>query len=133
VDNTAKKYGLPVDVLGGLINRESKFQPGAVSPSGASGIAQIVPKFHPGVNTRDPLASIDYAGKYLAENLKRFGSDMSRALAAYNHGPTAVASYGSKWRQKIPKETRAYIEALAPLAISREERLRKLRAEALKQ
>jgi soluble lytic murein transglycosylase-like protein len=114
IEKASKKHGIPVDVLGALLHRESKFRPGAISPSGAIGIAQIVPKFHPDVNPLNPEASIDYAAKYLAANLKRF-KNPAMALAAYNHGPTAVAQYGDKWLQMIPKETKGYVESIGPL------------------
>jgi hypothetical protein len=39
---------------------------------------------------------------------------MSRALAAYNHGPTRIRRYGDEWTDKIPEETRQYLMALSP-------------------
>ena len=131
IEAAAKQYGIPAGILGALIHRESKFDENALSPSGAIGIAQIVPKFHPGVNPRDPLASINYAGLYLAQNLKRFGNDMPRALAAYNRGPTAIASYGKQWRAMIPPETRNYVDSLASMQPVK--RSQKLQVEALRQ
>ena len=72
----------------------------------ARGIAQIVPEYHPGVNTRDPIASIDYAAKYLSQLQRQFGGDMRLALLAYNGGPNAIAKY----RGPIPgsAENQAY-------------------------
>lgn len=111
IEFAAKEHGLDADMLGSLIERESQFDPRAESEAGAVGIAQLIPKWHPGVDVTDPVASIRAAAKYLAANKRRFGDD-ARMLAAYNHGPTAVRSYGAEWRNRIPQETEDYIVAL---------------------
>jgi soluble lytic murein transglycosylase-like protein len=113
IEIAARENGIDPEILGALIERESQFDPNAQSAAGASGIAQLIPKWHPGVDVTDPVASIRAAAGYLKANLKRFG-DMPRALAAYNHGPTAVRSYGADWKSKVPRETRDYVAALAP-------------------
>ncbi len=114
IELAAKEHGIDADMLGSVIERESQFDPNAESDAGAAGIAQIVSKFHPGVDVADPVASIREAAKYLSQNIKRFGGDEERALAAYNHGPTAVRSYGADWRARIPAETQDYVAALSP-------------------
>lgn len=108
IEDAAKAHDLDPELLGALIERESQFDPQAKSHAGAIGIAQIMQRFHPDVDATDPTASIKYAAQYLKQNFARFG-DMERALAAYNHGPTAVRSYGKDWRTKIPAETHKYI------------------------
>jgi soluble lytic murein transglycosylase-like protein len=113
IELAAKEHGIDPELLGSIIERESQFDPTAESEAGAQGIAQLIPKWHPGVDVSDPVASIRGAAKYLAANKKRFGDD-ERMLAAYNHGPTAIRSYGAEWKEKIPKETRDYLAALAP-------------------
>lgn len=113
IEEAAKEHGIDPEMLGSVIERESQFDPEAESEQGAAGIAQLVSKFHPDVDVSDPVASIRHAAKYLKANIKRFG-DEPRALAAYNHGPTAVRSYGADWRDKIPEETRDYVSALSP-------------------
>lgn len=108
IELAAQESGLDPEMLGRLIEQESQFDPKAQSPAGAAGIAQLIPKFHPNVDVSDPVASIRAAAKYLAANRKRFGDD-ERMLAAYNHGPTAVRSYGAKWKEMIPDETTDYL------------------------
>lgn len=108
IELAAEEHSVDPDILGALIERESQFDPRAESSAGARGIAQLVPKYHPTTDVTDPVASIRQAAKYLNENFKRFG-DMEQALAAYNHGPTAVRSYGADWRTKIPAETQKYV------------------------
>src|SRR3954451_14200593 len=45
-------------------------------------------------NPHDPAQNIDAGAKYLSQQLKAFGGDVSKALAAYNAGPGAVQRYG---------------------------------------
>lgn len=84
--------GINPDIFEAQINQESGFNPNAYNPSGATGIAQIVPKWHPGVDANDPIASLEYAANLMASHLANYGGDYSKALAAYNAGPGAVAS-----------------------------------------
>ncbi len=106
------KYGIPRDLLGRLLYQESRFNPAIIFKKtgnirGAIGIAQIIPRWHPGVDPTEPFQSIDYAGKYLSENFRRFGS-WKGALIAYNWGPTAYAEYLAGQRKFIPLESRNY-------------------------
>jgi len=109
---------LPANLLARLLYQESRFRPeiisgAVVSSAGAVGIAQIVPKWHPGVNARDPFASITYAARYLADLRRRFGS-WDKALAAYNWGMGNLASVvtSAEWLARAPAETRRYVEEI---------------------
>ena len=109
------QYALPPRLLARVAAQESNFEPGAFNESsGARGMMQIVPKWHPGVNVTDldPRDDIFYAGKYLRENHNRFGS-WSKALAAYNWGPgnlqKAITSRGEDWLTIAPTETKNYV------------------------
>ena len=93
VQTAAKANGIPPEILAGLLETENGWKAQGVSTSGARGIAQIVPEYHPGVNTDDPIASINYAAKYLSGLQRQFGGDMRLALIAYNAGPGNVAKY----------------------------------------
>lgn len=85
----ATKAGIDPNVFVRQINQESGFNPNAQSGAGAVGIAQIVPKYHPGVNATDPVASLDWAANYMAGLVKQYGS-YAPALSVYNSGnPTA--------------------------------------------
>jgi soluble lytic murein transglycosylase-like protein len=108
------KYGLPTNLLARLIYQESRYRPEIIdgtvrSSAGAVGIAQIVPRWHPGVDATDPAASIDYAAKYLADLKRQFGS-WSLALAAYNWGPGNLKAQGIA---AAPAETRNYIAQIS--------------------
>lgn len=100
---------LPRGLVARVAWQESRFRDDiitgkTVSPAGAIGLMQIVPKHHPGVNPYDPIASIKYAAKFLADLYDQFG-EWDKALAAYNWGPGNVKEFGLA---KAPTETRRY-------------------------
>lgn len=108
---------LPSNLLGNLINRESQFRPDAVSNAGAVGMMQLMPIHSDKVDRSDPVKSIQYGAKYLADLHDRFG-DWESTLAAYNWGPTNVQrakrQYGDEWLAHAPQETQDYVAALSP-------------------
>ena len=105
----AQAHGLPEALLHAVIEVESGFDAGAVSPKGALGLMQLMPETARELrvrDARDPAANIDGGARYLKELLARFGNDLSLALAAYNAGPGAVQRSGG-----IPRnaETQNYV------------------------
>jgi len=100
-------HGIQPSILAAVAKTESAFDPNAVSHAGALGLMQFMPATAAdmGVDPHDPASAIDGAARYLAQNLRRFGS-MELALAAYNAGPGAVQNHGG-----IPPfaETQAYV------------------------
>jgi len=105
----AQKAGVDPDVFVRQIQQESGFNPNARSPAGATGVAQIVPQYHPGVDASDPYASLDYAANLMKSNLGKYGGDYAKALAAYNAGGGAVDKYGG-----VPpfEETQRYVSTI---------------------
>ncbi|HEX5129608.1 MAG TPA: lytic transglycosylase domain-containing protein, partial [Usitatibacter sp.] len=104
------REGIPHNMLARLLYQESRYRDDIISgatasSAGALGIAQIVPRWHPGVDPLDPFASIDYAAKYLSSLYRQFGS-WQLALAAYNWGPGNLSAKGF---DAAPSETRAYV------------------------
>lgn len=91
----AQAAGIDPNIFVRMIAAESGFNPHAVSPAGAIGIAQIMPSTARGwgVNPRDPVASLYAAARAIRRYLDEFGS-YELALAAYNAGPGAVKRYG---------------------------------------
>lgn len=90
IQQAAQKHNIPAPVLAGLLQTESSMQGGSgvVSSSGAVGIAQIIPKYHPSITPgQDDAADIDYAASYLRQLMDNRGFDLERALYAYNAGP----------------------------------------------
>ena len=108
----AQKYGVDPLLVDAVIRQESGYQPSVVSRSGAIGLMQLMPKTAAGLgveNPYDPIQNIEGGVKYLAQQLQRFGGNVSLALAAYNAGPNAVAKYGN-----IPPyaETQNYVRKI---------------------
>ncbi|PYF13085.1 transglycosylase-like protein with SLT domain [Rhodobacter viridis] len=87
----AARNGVPEDLFLRLVQQESGWNPGAVSPKGATGLAQLMPGTAQllGVDATDPLENLEGGARYLRMMYDRFG-DWRLALAAYNAGPEAV-------------------------------------------
>lgn len=98
-------------LLSALVWQESRWNPQAVSPKGAMGLAQLMPATarNLGVNPADPQQNLVGGARYLRMLLDEFGGDVEKALAAYNAGPGRVRSAGG-----IPAiaETRNYVASI---------------------
>lgn len=116
--NDAQSAGIRPDVFVKQINAESGFDPNAVSPAGALGIAQFIPATAAslGINPRDPIQSLSGAARLMASSLTQYNGDYAKALAAYNAGPDALAfavkTYGVNWLAYMPLETRNYVKKI---------------------
>lgn len=106
----ARKHGIPEDTFLRLVQQESGWNDGAVSPKGAKGLAQLMPgtAAHLGVDIDDPRQNLEGGARYLRMMYDRFGN-WRLALAAYNAGPMAVEKHGG-----IPPytETKNYVKAI---------------------
>lgn len=108
--SAAQTAGIDPGIFLRMIQQESGFNPAAVSPAGARGIAQFMPGTAAdlGIDPDDPEAALYAAAGLLRSHLDRFGS-YSLALAAYNAGPGAVEQYGG-----VPPyaETQQYLSSI---------------------
>ena len=101
---------LPPDFFARLIWKESRFDPNAVSPAGAEGIAQFMPgtaALRGLQNSFDIEQAISASAKYLGE-LKTGYGNLGLAAAAYNAGENRV----SRWLSSggfLPLETESYV------------------------
>lgn len=112
VENAARSHDVDPLLVESVIQTESAYQQGAVSPKGAQGLMQLMPatarRF--GVSDAfDPKENIEGGVKYL-KYLQDLFQDDRLAIAAYNAGEGAVAKYNG-----VPpyKETVAYVEKVA--------------------
>jgi hypothetical protein len=106
----AAEHDLPAPFFANLIQQESGFKSHVVSPAGAQGIAQFMPKVARAYglhNPFDPLHSLAVSARFLRELLQQFGN-LGLAAAAYNAGPRRVQDWMAK-RGRLPEETRNYV------------------------
>ncbi len=110
IEARATEHGLPHAFLARLIWKESLFDPGAVSPKGAQGIAQFMPataKRRGLDNPFDPAAALAASASYLAELKSGFGN-LGLAAAAYNAGEDRVRRWLAG-TSSLPYETQDYV------------------------
>lgn len=107
VREIAAAHGLEPNLLHALLVVESAYNPRAVSPAGARGLAQLMPGTAADLGVRDSFdpAQNVRGGQYLADMLGRY-RDVRLALAAYNAGPGRVDR--TRAVPAIP-ETQAYV------------------------
>jgi hypothetical protein len=110
IDTSARARGLPVAFLTRLVWQESSFRADAISPAGAQGIAQFMPRTADDRGLSDPFdpaGAIPKAAELLVDLRRRFGN-LGLAAAAYNAGPTRLAAWIAG-RGFLPPETRDYV------------------------
>jgi soluble lytic murein transglycosylase-like protein len=110
----ASRYGVSAALLAAQLMAESNFNPNAISPAGAQGIAQFMPATAAAYGLGDPfdpIAAIGAQARLMSELLGQFGSP-ELALAAYNAGPGAVSACDC-----VPPypETQAYVARILAL------------------
>jgi hypothetical protein len=108
------RWSVPAALLAAQLMAESNFDPFAVSPAGAQGIAQFMPTTAAAYGLHDPfdpVAAIDAQAHLMSDLIRQFGSP-ELALAAYNAGPGAVEPCNC-----VPDypETRAYVSRILAL------------------
>jgi hypothetical protein len=110
--NAAIHNGIDPDLFVRQIEQESSFRIDVTSPSGAQGIAQIMPATADawGVNPYDPVDALYTAAEKMAEYEQQFGS-YELALIAYNAGP-GTAQQVAAGQQSLPAETNHYLDAI---------------------
>jgi soluble lytic murein transglycosylase-like protein len=116
INQAAAQYGVDPNLVAAIIKQESGFtqtRNGKTlsSSAGALGLMQLMPGTAKslGVNPNDAYQNILGGTKYIAQLLKSFGGDLTKAVAAYNAGPGNVQKYGG-----IPPftETQKYVKAV---------------------
>ncbi len=130
VEANGVRFGVDPKFIWSIMREESTFRPKVVSPAGAVGLMQLMPKtaakmaqlggrssfaaerlFHPAFN-------IEMGTRYLAFLTKRYNGNKFLAAAAYNAGEQAVdrwisdqKNFSEDFVEEIPyKETRNYVK-----------------------
>lgn len=115
----AADNGLPEEFFTRLIWQESRFNPSAVSPAGAQGIAQFMPgtaAMRGLTNAFEPLQALRESASYLRELRTTFRGNLGLAAAAYNAGPGQVEAWRSG-RGILPGETQAYVRIVTGYSV----------------
>jgi hypothetical protein len=110
LEEAAAENALPVEFFARVIWQESRFNARAVSPKGAAGIAQFMPKtasWHGLADPFNPIEALRHSASYLRELRDQFGN-LGLAAAAYNAGPGRVGAW-LKSHRPLPGETRSYV------------------------
>ncbi len=112
--DAAAKWNVSAALLAAQLMAESNFNPAAVSPAGAEGIAQFMPGTAASYGLADPfdpVEAIDAQAHLMSDLIHQFGSP-ELALAAYNAGPAPVEACSCV--PAIP-ETSAYVARIMAL------------------
>jgi soluble lytic murein transglycosylase len=132
VEAEAREFGVDPLLLVAIVRQESVFDPEALSPAGARGLAQLLPGtaaftargLDVSFDTRwitVPDLNLHLGAAHLAELLRRFGGRVEPAVAAYNAGsPSVVRWLGragaddpDRFIELIPyQETRKYVRSV---------------------
>ncbi len=113
LEEEARKWNIPEAFFARLIWKESRFDPDAISPKGAEGIAQFMPftaRLRGLALPFDPNSAIAASASYLSDLRNEFGN-WGLAAAAYNAGPKRV----HQWRSGaagLPFETEDYVYSI---------------------
>ena len=110
VDDVAARHRVDPLLVHAVIAVESAHRPDAVSPAGAEGLMQLMPRTARMLGVGDPFdprENVEAGVAYLRRLHDEFGTVL--ALAAYNAGPGAVREHGG-----IPPfaQTRRYVRSV---------------------
>ena len=106
----ARHWQLPDGYFARLIWQESRFDPAALSPAGAQGIAQFMPatgRIRGLLDPFDPAEALARSAEYLRFLELKFGN-LGLAAAAYNGGEGRIGRYVTNGGA-LPAETRNYV------------------------
>jgi soluble lytic murein transglycosylase len=126
----SRQNQVPPELLWSIMRAETIFRPDAISPVGARGLMQVMPRtsrklasiMGESVEVDDllqPPVAIRYGAKYLSRLMTKFKGNVSLSAAAYNGGPHRVQAWMhyfggldmDEFIEHIPyQETRNYVK-----------------------
>ncbi len=119
-DCERKISGVDPLVLHSIIRQESQFQANALSPAGAVGLMQLMPRTAAEVARKEkkrkptrkdllrPDRNVAIGAAYLARLVRGYGGDFVRAVAAYNAGDPVV----SRWWEASEGDPALFLERM---------------------
>ncbi|SLN33778.1 membrane-bound lytic transglycosylase F [Pseudoruegeria aquimaris] len=113
IESAAARHGLDAHFFARLIWQESRFDPNAVSPANALGIAQFIPstaKLRGLSDPFNPAEALEHSAEYLGELQRRFGNP-GLAAVAYNGGENRAERFVAG-RAGLASETAAYVRII---------------------
>lgn len=116
IRDQARTHGLDSGFFARLIWQESRFDPFAVSPANARGIAQFIDETAKLRGLKDqfnPSESLEKSAQYLAFLSQEFGNE-GLAAVAYNSGERRATAFLRQGRG-LPRETTNYVELITGL------------------
>jgi hypothetical protein len=109
----AEASNIPVAFFARLIWQESRFKLDQISPAGAQGVAQFMPRTASEVgldNPFDPLKALPASARFLHRLRDQFGN-LGLAAAAYNAGSGRIQNWLAR-REPLPAETQTYVRKI---------------------
>ncbi|MCE0505149.1 lytic transglycosylase domain-containing protein [Roseivivax sp. GX 12232] len=117
IGSFARTHGIDPHFFARLLWQESRFDPNALSPAAARGIAQFIDRTAARRGLTDslnPAEALEYSAHYLGELTRRFGNP-GLAAAAYNAGEARTAAHVRE-KRPLPPETRDYVRIITGLS-----------------
>lgn len=113
IQSTAQKYGVDPELVKSVIQVESGGNPTAASGTGPVGLMQVSKALakdygYSPEDRLDPAKNIEMGTRYLAQNLKAFGGNPTKALLGYNQG-TGGASQMLSGKIPLAAEGKNYV------------------------
>ncbi|WP_272906556.1 lytic transglycosylase domain-containing protein [Devosia sp. SL43] len=118
IETYADHYMLPPAFFARLIWQESRFDPNAISPAGAQGIAQFIPStaaLRSLQSPFDPVEALFRSAEYLRFLEIKFGN-LGLAAAAYNGGERRISDFLAG-AGGVAAETRGFVSVITGQSI----------------
>jgi len=99
----AQHYRVPVPLVRAIVERESNWRACAVSPKGAVGLMQLMPKTAERLRVRDRFdvnQNVSGGVRYLAWLMRQFPNDFRLVAAAYYAGENVVGRRGLAYHNR---------------------------------
>ncbi len=128
-----RKYNLPPNILDAIRLAGERSNANQVSPAGAKGVYQFIPKtwasYGKGAQPTDPVAATDAAARMIADLMKQYKGNIEAVVAHYNGGgrPAKQLLAG----QRMNPETAAYVPRVMNFFNSRQPEVEKKEADAM--